>query len=156
MLNYEVIKDIKQSFSEKEIAKLLNQYNVFFEQEVMFDNCINPLTNHRLRFDFYIPTLNTLIEYDGVDYHKDSETRFRDKVKNDFAKKNNIRLIRVQGISNIQLLVNKLKLIMPKEEVRQTKKRFMNARMEEILNNSIKRKEQMSKNRKKWHHKFGK
>lgn len=110
MNTYNVIKGIKESFAEKKVREYLEQHEVVFEQEVEFDNCINPLSKHHLRFDFYLPVQNVLIEYDGIDFHEASDTRFRDSIKNRFAKQNGIKLLRLQGIQNIHLLGKILKL----------------------------------------------
>lgn len=61
------------------------------------------------RFDFYLPEFNTLVEYDGKqhseagylnDYNL-SEVEATDKIKTDYAKTNNIELIRISDIKDI-------------------------------------------------------
>jgi len=37
----------------------------YIESQKKFSDCINPDTGHQLRFDFYLPEENILIEYDG-------------------------------------------------------------------------------------------
>ena len=59
-----------------------------------------------LRFDFYLPDLNFIIEYDGKQHFEAinffggieglKQTKIRDKVKNNWARKNNIKLIRIK------------------------------------------------------------
>lgn len=44
-------------------------------------------------YDFYIPKLNLLIEFDGIYWHKN--TQERDTEKTDYAKNNNYKLLRV-------------------------------------------------------------
>lgn len=105
MLPYEEIPDIVPSYAEKKVISLLSSNNIVFAREVVFKDCVNPLTGIHLRFDFYLPVQNVLIEYDGKDFHSSPEVKSRDKIKYAFAKKNKITLIRVQGISNIDLLV---------------------------------------------------
>ena len=63
----------------------------------------------KLVFDFYIPSLNICIEYDGEGHYKPfrfskdkkamqkklEETQIRDKIKDKYCKENNIKLIRI-------------------------------------------------------------
>jgi very-short-patch-repair endonuclease len=54
-----------------------------------------------LRFDFYLPDLNTAIEYDGLQHLAESHkwhgnrTIVNDEIKNKFCEDNNITLIRI-------------------------------------------------------------
>ena len=50
------------SHGEREIFRILNSENISFEMNKSFPD----LSNGKLSFDFYIPSHNTLIEYDGV------------------------------------------------------------------------------------------
>ena len=54
-------------------------------------------------FDEYVPSINTLFEYDGLAYHSDDSifvdsniTRQRENIKNNIAKKANISVIRIR------------------------------------------------------------
>lgn len=38
--------------------------------EYTFEHCRNPKTNSKLRFDFYLPKYNIVIEYDGQQHFK--------------------------------------------------------------------------------------
>ena len=59
----------------------------------------------RKRFDFYIPSVDTCIEYDGIQHFEPvfnfggedtfSYTKKNDEEKNEFCKKHNINLIRI-------------------------------------------------------------
>jgi len=89
-----------RSFGEQEIHKYLSLNNISYIQEKTFEQCKNPKTNALLRFDFYIPDLNMCIEYDGqhhsIDYKNTlEEVKYRDKLKNQFCKKNQIQLLRI-------------------------------------------------------------
>lgn len=90
-----------QSKGEKEIYRLLKNKGINFITEHKFDDCrnINPLP-----FDFYLPDHNVCIEFDGKQHfisnsyfkHEKFEDRqLRDKIKNEYCRKNNIRLIRI-------------------------------------------------------------
>lgn len=48
--------------------------NVSFEKEKTFIDCVNPKTNFLLRFDFYLPDYNIIIEYDGEQHFKYNDT----------------------------------------------------------------------------------
>jgi very-short-patch-repair endonuclease len=78
--------------------------NIKFIREVEFDKCVNPKTKQKLRFDFYIPSLNCLLEYDGLKYHSSKDQIYRDSIKNRFAKNNGFILIRIQGSAKIEIL----------------------------------------------------
>jgi hypothetical protein len=99
----------QSSYGENEIARILNQYGIQFIREKCFDDCVNPRTSRQLPFDFWIPSKNLLIEYDGKHHfeigkfgtykstHNElKQIQFRDKIKTKFAKINNIRLLRIK------------------------------------------------------------
>jgi len=93
------------SFAEKIFIKKFDALNVCYVREVSFSGCINPLTGASLRYDFYLPLQDILIEYDGVQSHSAIDVRRRDQIKTKFAKDNMIKLYRVQGIENIDVLI---------------------------------------------------
>jgi hypothetical protein len=103
------------SKGEIAIARLLDQYNIAYIQEYKFPACTNPKTGKLMRFDFWLPGYNVCIEFHGEQhYHPvlfgnrgapDPEARntlaieqltkiqYRDSVKEQYCKQNNIRLI---------------------------------------------------------------
>ncbi len=91
-----------ESKGEKVIRLYLEKNNIDFIQEYKFDDCKH---KRSLPFDFYIPSLNLCIEFDGIQHfevfdHFGGENVFkntqkRDKIKTDYCKNNNIRLIRI-------------------------------------------------------------
>ena len=91
------------SKGENFIEKLLSANNIEYQRQYYFTNCVNPKTHHVLKFDFYLPIYNCCIEYDGqqhfqdVDFFKSSlkENQYRDSLKNNYCKINNIGLIRI-------------------------------------------------------------
>jgi len=103
-LKFRVLSKIKPSPMEELIANHLAENEIKYIEEVEFNRCVNPKTKQKLRFDFYIPSLNCLIEYDGLKYHSNNDQLYRDSVKNKFAKNNGFILIRIQGISKIEIL----------------------------------------------------
>ena len=92
----------KKSKGENDIFKYLTDNNIEFEREKMFEDCRN---KRKLRFDFYIPSINTLIEYDGKQHFEPierfggqkyfEETQENDKIKNEYCKQNEITLVRI-------------------------------------------------------------
>jgi hypothetical protein len=93
------------SKGEREISQCLDSLKIKYEKEKTFKDCINPNTGYELRFDFFLPDYNCCIEYDGeqhyetVDYFGGedalTDTQYRDNIKNNFCKENNIKLIRI-------------------------------------------------------------
>ena len=95
------------SKGENEIKNILENNNINFIQEYSFNDLID---KEPLRFDFAIlnndNSLKYLIEFDGIQHFKSIEffggqerlesQQKRDKMKNDYCKKNNIKLIRIR------------------------------------------------------------
>lgn len=89
----------KQSGEDK-IVEILTENNIYFEREKIFKEL------GRLRFDFFLPEYNTLIEYDGIQHFKpidffggESQLEYvqsNDSKKNQFCTDNNIRLVRIR------------------------------------------------------------
>lgn len=90
----------RASHGEYRIAELLKSYNIPFTTEQTFDSCINPKTKRKLRFDFFVNNLY-LIEYNGKQHYSEEngwgesleEIKYRDSLKVEWARKNNIPLI---------------------------------------------------------------
>jgi hypothetical protein len=100
-MQYTTFPNIEPSHAERLIIKELQKERIIFEREVNFTGLVNPLTNAPLRYDFYIPKFNLIIEYDGIKSHSTIEVKDRDRIKNEFAKKKGIQLVRISGIRNI-------------------------------------------------------
>lgn len=94
------------SKGELKIKKWLLNNKIYFISQHKFNNCKNPKTNYPLKFDFYIPFKNILIEYDGeqhfgIGYNHSitpkylDELKYRDDIKTKYATNNNINLIRI-------------------------------------------------------------
>jgi very-short-patch-repair endonuclease len=89
-----------ESKGERNIRNFLLRNKVTFESQKKFQNCKN---KNVLPFDFYVPEMNTLIEFDGQQHFGkskgmkfDYETiKTHDQIKNKFAKENSIQLIRI-------------------------------------------------------------
>jgi len=96
----------RASKGEKKIGEWLSEHNTEFVGNKSFSDCINPKSGHKLRFDFYLPHKNILIEYDGkqhfefVENWQQDRRKFmdgleKDRIKTEYAKNKNIRLIRI-------------------------------------------------------------
>lgn len=95
-----------KSYGELCISKILEENNINYKKEQIFDDCINPKTNKPLRFDFYINN-QYLIEYDGRQHFQVEENgyvqteeelkdlQFRDNIKNQYCQEHHIPLIRI-------------------------------------------------------------
>lgn len=99
------------SKGELKISNFLKVNNINHISQQIFSNCRNPKTNTPLRFDFYVPDKNLLIEFDGIQHfmsgiklsggHCGSEedlkyTQYKDNIKNEYAKSNGINLLRIK------------------------------------------------------------
>lgn len=97
------------SHGEFLIERMLQEYNINYKKQYSFDDLVTK-TNTKLRFDFAIFTKNNelkfLIEFDGRQHfdgpeakwtNSDSlaEIQYRDNLKNEYCKKNNILLKRI-------------------------------------------------------------
>lgn len=90
----------KESTGENQIRIILDELQIEYLSEYSFDGCKD---KDKLRFDFYLPQYNCCIEYNGIQHYKPIEyfggnTGFidrvrKDKIKQDFCKQNNIKLI---------------------------------------------------------------
>ena len=94
----------KQSSYMDKVEAILEELNIRYEKEKCFSECKDI---RMLPFDYYIPQYNTCIEVDGQlhylpdkRYLNDTDAMFKDRqnkdnIKNNFCRKNNIKLIRL-------------------------------------------------------------
>ena len=95
----------KSSQGEKEISFILNENDVEFIPQKVFFDCRN---KNPLPFDFYLPNINTCIEYDGRQHFEEVSffggkeglirTQLSDKIKNEYY----INLLRIKYTENIK------------------------------------------------------
>ena len=107
---------------EKITQEALQDKHIDFIKEYRFEECRNDLP---LPFDFYLPSYNIVIELDGEQHfkpvrfggisHKEAIEQFKirklhDKIKNQFCKNNNIRLVRIPyyNIKEIPNIIDKM------------------------------------------------
>lgn len=103
-----------KSKGENRIYNFLMSNKIKFESQKRFEICKN---KKPLPFDFFIPSKNFLIEFDG-EQHFNSNIKFgnnysfkkrkiNDSIKNDFASKSGISLLRIsyKNIKNIEIIL---------------------------------------------------
>lgn len=91
-----------ESKGERIIRQFLTEHDIEFTPQKRFDNC---KYKYRLPFDFYIPHLNLIIEYDGIQHFKPveqwggdeylMEIQTKDTIKNKYCLDNNINILRI-------------------------------------------------------------
>ncbi|MES2382357.1 MAG: DUF559 domain-containing protein [Bacteroidota bacterium] len=81
------------SIKEKEIYKILKRHNLRFYCEISFDMI--------KRFDFYIPLLDLVIEYDGGQHFSSIKNINNDIGKESQLKKLGVKLIRYNKTHNL-------------------------------------------------------
>ena len=106
----------QKSKGELKIKEYLDNNKFIYNEQYKFKDCRNILP---LPFDFHLPEYNICIEYDGEQhfkrykFEKDDNNlnirKLRDKIKTDFCKKNNIKLIRIKytDFKKIESILNK-------------------------------------------------
>ena len=93
------------SLGEQNIKKILQKENIIFKTQHTFQNCRYPNSNYLVRFDFYLPEINRIIEFDGIQHFQanggwnniktHNKVIERDAFRNQWAAENNIPLVRI-------------------------------------------------------------
>jgi hypothetical protein len=99
----------KSSLGERTIRDWLIASNILYECQKTFTDLYHLKKNAKLKYDFFLPKLNTLIEYDGEYHYKPisysstikpeeqlAVTQARDKLKTEYAARNGIYLLRIR------------------------------------------------------------
>lgn len=115
---------VEPSFTEAIIMRKLDKFGIKYLREVAFVSCRNSRTGAHMRYDFFIPSLRIILEYDGKAYHVEENTKMRDSEKDKYAKDFGIKLIRISGINNISAAIDRVVGIKRKRQAnkRRTKK----------------------------------
>ena len=101
-----------KTIPEKRIEKFLISNNIDYICEKTFDDCKNVSFLH---FDFYLPKLNLIIEFDGPFHTKPiygedvlKKVKINDQIKNKYCKDNNINLLRISylNLKNIEEILS--------------------------------------------------
>lgn len=96
------------SSGEEKVKQILENQNIAYEFQKIFNDCVNPKTGYKLEFDFYLSEYNCCIEYDGKQHFEYQENtagwnnkenfekvQYRDNIKNNYCEEHNIKLIRI-------------------------------------------------------------
>jgi very-short-patch-repair endonuclease len=96
------------SSGELHIIDLLTKLGIKFETQKTFEGCVSATSGRPLKFDFYLPESNLLLEYDGEQHfrpaawqkNQDPDEQLagiqaRDEIKNQFCLERGRRLVRI-------------------------------------------------------------
>lgn len=110
IINTPIKRGGRGSLFEQSLCKILERYHIKYAREMRIKDfaCFDKENDADIamyRFDFYLPSLNILIECDGIQHFQSvkrfggspqlRKTRESDKKKNNFALRNNIQLVRL-------------------------------------------------------------
>lgn len=112
-----------ESKGEQIIRKYLEKYNIIYEPQKEFEGLLG-LGNGNLSYDFYLPSINLLIEFQGQQHEqyipgfhsskKDFEKQLEhDARKKEYAKENNMKLLEIWywNFDNVEdILAKELKI----------------------------------------------
>lgn len=94
---------VSESSGEQKIEQFMVAHTIKYEKQKMFEECKHV---YQLRYDFFLPDHNMLIEFDGQQhfvftekFHKTKERfkifQLRDKIKEEYALNNGYKLIHI-------------------------------------------------------------
>lgn len=107
------------SKGERKIELFLLDKNIKYIPQKRFENCVSIDKNRELPFDFFLPNLNTLIEYQGIQHYKPVEyfggdnryevQKQHDEVKRLYAINNGYTFIEIKYVdyNNIEEILSK-------------------------------------------------
>lgn len=116
----------KMSSGEALLSKIFEEIGYDFEYQKKFDTCIFPNTQRSARFDFYLPALNLLFEYNGEQHYTQNHfskgdafeaSQFRDNYKKEWCIQNRQPLIIIPY--NYSLSTEKVKQLIQKQQATQ-------------------------------------
>jgi hypothetical protein len=97
----------------RDIVNILENRKIKYDREHYYEDCKN--VNY-LRFDFYLPDYNILIEYDGRQHFEVvdiwggekglKKIKINDNIKNNYCEKNGIPLLRISHFENVEDKLN--------------------------------------------------
>ncbi len=99
---------------ERLIKEFLEENHIKYVYQKRFNDCKNKKT---LRFDFWLPEIKTIIEYDGKQHYfpvdffggkiSFEQIQLTDRIKGEYARKNNYKLLRISyiEIKNLSIIL---------------------------------------------------
>lgn len=104
----------KESYGERQIRQILEEYNLKYIYQKTFMDCRD---KNPLPFDFYLPDYNICIEYDGeqhfrsVDFFggedKFEKQKLHDQIKIQYCNNNHIHLLKIPYFKNVKAELEK-------------------------------------------------
>lgn len=95
----------QESKGEKKIKKFLDRYNIKYTRQKKFDKCVSN-NGRKLPYDFWIPSMNICIEFDGIQHFKPvdifggnesyQKQLENDQIKNKYCEENYINILRIR------------------------------------------------------------
>ena len=106
------------SQGELSIAKILQDNKIEYIKQKKFSNCRNPKTKWKLMFDFFIPSLNMLIEFNGAQHYENvsywhkngnsfKEQQYRDSIKQQYALSHGYKFLVIKYNENVEKKLKK-------------------------------------------------
>jgi hypothetical protein len=103
-----------RSFGEQAIEDYLLANNISYQREYSFDGCVSKKGN-KLRFDFYLPVYNLVVEYQGVHHTQPVNKKKRaqyvhlttmkhDQIKRDFIADTTIKLLEISYLDRERIV----------------------------------------------------
>ena len=80
--------------NEQRFREYLEESEISFVTQKGFDD-LKSSNNYKLRFDFYIPEFNLLVEIDDRSHISDKDQRINGKLKNEYCEEHKIKLLRI-------------------------------------------------------------
>jgi len=97
----------RSTSGERKIESALKKYNIKYETQHTFKDLV---LERLLRCDFYIPSVNMVVEYNGKQHYEPIEffggeeyfiiVQKRDNIKKEYCKKNNISFLEISYLNN--------------------------------------------------------
>ena len=104
-----------QSHGENFVASFLKEHSIEYEFQKRFKDCKD---KRALPFDFYIPALNSCIEFDGIQHFEPvdyfggekafKEVQRRDGIKTKYCKEKGIKLLRIRYDEDVEEKMNSI------------------------------------------------
>jgi len=120
----------RSSSGERIVRRYLEKLEIKYEEQKKFEGC---RYKYLLRFDFYVPIYNFLIEFDGIQHYPEEEkikyprkkftdlhVLIKDNIKTEWAKENNIPLLRIKYNENIHEKIDEFLMKLSKKNTVET------------------------------------
>ena len=119
----------RKSRGEHKVEQLLSLASIKYETQKTFSTCRYKDSQCLARFDFYLPEYNIIIEYDGEQHFKYSDSGWytkeywnkrkqKDKYKTKWCQENNIPLIRIPYTEYENLSIELIQKLIEEERIK--------------------------------------